>query len=208
MEGLKSFIHLILSAMAFVWELFKAPVSIIGGAISRILGWYKEKWIKFTHNKYDEFVYKRGMVMAASTIVALIVLPTLLCLFLRTGYYLATYKKEKIFLIQSEEIYPDENTWAVRGCYTQNCDSESSLYYRIEPTLFHQLWSLSHEGNIFLPDAIGSSVPTGLTQCEVVSYGVRLRMLMTFNIYPSILKITCDGYRTPDNDDKGEPGVP
>jgi hypothetical protein len=80
----------------------------------------------------------------------------------------------------------------MRGCHTRNCDSDSSLYYRIRPSLFNQLWSITHNGTIFLPDAIGSSVPTGLTLCEVDSYGLRLRILMTFNIYPSVLKITCN----------------
>lgn len=194
MEGLKSFIRLILSIFAFVWGVIGAPLRFIGRQLARLLAWYKRIWVKFTHNKYGEFVYKRGLIMAVSSLAALVIIPTVLCLLLRTTYYLATYKKEKIYLIQSEEIYPTENTWAVRGCYTQNCDSENSLYYRIEPSLFHQLWSLSHEGSIFLPDAIGSSVPTGMTQCEVVSYGIRLRILMIFNIYPNILKINCDDY--------------
>ena len=52
---------------------------------------------------------------------------------------------------------------------------------------------------MFLPDTIGSSVPTGLTRCEVVSYGVRAKVMMMLNIYPSILKITCDGYDSREN---------
>ncbi|SBV93804.1 Putative Chaperone protein clpB 1 (fragment) [uncultured delta proteobacterium] len=90
------------------------------------------------------------------------------------------------------------NIWAVRGCYNQNCDSDSSLYYRIKPSVFHHLWSLSHNGTIFLPDTIGSSVPTGLTRCEVDSYGIRTRVLMTFHVYPSILKIMCENYGAPE----------
>ena len=183
-----------MSALASVWGLIKAPLGFAGEKLARLLAWYKKIWVKFTHNKYEEFVYKRGLVMALLTALSIIVIPTALCLILRTGYFFATYKQEKIYLIQSEEIYPDDNIWAVRGCYTQNCDSDTSLYYRIEPSLFHQLWSIGHEGDIFLPDAIGSSVPPGMTQCEVISYGVRFRILMRFNIYPSILKISCDSY--------------
>ncbi len=132
--------------------------------------------------------------MAAATVAALIIIPSFILLILQTAYYLTTYKKESIYLIQSEEIYPDDNIWGVRGCHTRQCDSESSLYFRIKPSLFHHLWNLGHNGTIFLPDTIGSSVPTGLTQCEVISYGIRMRVTMMFNIYPSILKINCEGH--------------
>ena len=130
--------------------------------------------------------------MLAGTFAALVIVPALLSLVFQFGYYWATYKKETIYLSQSEEIYPDDNIWGVRGCHTQQCDSNSSLYYRIRPSIFHHLWSLNDSGHFFLPDALGSSVPTGQTQCEVVSYGIRTRVLMMFHVYPNILKITCN----------------
>lgn len=193
-ESIKHYLQIILTFVSTVWNLIKPPCVFIGGKIAVVCAWYKTQWVKFTHNKYDEFVYKRGVTMAAATLAAVIIIPSVVGLFLQTGYYLATHKKESIYLIQSEEIYPDENIWAVRGCYNQNCDSESSLYYRIKPSVFHHLWSIGHNGTIFLPDTIGSSVPTGLTRCEVDSYGIRMRVLMTFNIYPSVLKIMCEDY--------------
>ena len=182
-ESNKSFLQTAITAVSFIWE-----------RVSRILAWYKKLWVRFTHNKYDEFVYKRGVAMTAATLAALIIIPTFIFLIFQTSYYWMTYKKESIYLTQSEEIYPDDNIWGVRGCHTQNCDSDSSLYFRIKPSLFHHIWNILHNGSIFLPDTIGSSVPTGLTQCEVISYGIRMRVLMMFNIYPSILKITCEGY--------------
>lgn len=191
MEGLKYVVEVVLSAWAFIWGIIKGPAQFIARWLGKLLGWYKRLWVKFTHNKYDEFVYKRGISMAALTLAALVIIPTVVGLTLQTAYYFATYKKELVYLVQSEEIYPDDNIWGVRGCYNKDCDSDSSLYYRIRPSLFHHLWNLGHKGQIFLPDTIGSSVPTGLTQCEVVSYGIRARILMTFHIYPSILKITC-----------------
>lgn len=198
MDGIRSFIQMVLSVVAVVWNLIKTPVLFIADKLARLFAWYKPLWVKYTHNKYDEFVYKRGVAMAAATLAAVIIIPGTVGLFLQTGYYLATHKKESIYLIQSEEIYPDDNIWAVRGCYNQNCDSDSSLYYRIKPSVFHHLWSLSHNGTIFLPDTIGSSVPTGLTRCEVDSYGIRTRVLMTFHVYPSILKIMCENYGAPE----------
>ncbi|WP_157953059.1 hypothetical protein [Limnobaculum parvum] len=170
-----------------------AVISFIGTKIRKLFSWYKDLWVKFTHNKYDEFVYKRGITMAASTLAVMVIVPVFICLILQTTYYWTTYKKETIYLSQSEEIYPDDNIWGVRGCYTRHCDSDSSIYFRIKPSLFHHLWNLGHNGNVFLPDVIGSSVPTGLTQCEVISYGIRMRMTMLFNVYPNILKVTCAG---------------
>lgn len=168
-------------------------ISFIGQKVRSAFSWYKALWVKFTHNKYDEFVYKRGVTMAAATLATMVIIPMLICLIFQTAYFWTTYKKEIIYLSQSEEIYPDDNIWGVRGCYTQRCDSDSSIYFRIKPSVFHHLWNIGNNGHVFLPDVIGSSVPTGLTQCEVISYGVRMRMTMLFNIYPNILKITCDG---------------
>ena len=194
MDSLRSFLQIIVTFVQSVWSVIKTPCGFIGGKLAIFLRWYKNLWVRLTHNKYDEFVYKRGVAMVAGTVVAAVVIPWTLAVILDSGYYLATHKKESIYLIQSEEIFPEDNIWAVRGCYNQNCDSESSLYYRIKPSMFNHLWSLSHGDGIFLPDAIGSSVPTGLTKCEVDSYGIRLRILMTFNIYPSVLKIMCEDY--------------
>lgn len=191
MEERKHFLEKVLAVIYFIGNLLKVAGRTIGRWLLRLLAWYKRIWVRFTHNKYEEFVYKRGLAMGAVTLLVIILIPTIGMLIFQTAYYLATYKKDSIYLIQSEEIYPDDNTWGVRGCYTQVCDSGSSLYFRIKPSLFHQLWSLSHHGTVFLPDIIGSSVPTGLTKCEIVSYGLRLRILMTFNVYPSILEINC-----------------
>ena len=194
MEGIKHFVQIILTFIFSLWNVVKKPSAFIGAKVLAVLRWYKRLWVKYTHNKYDEFVYKRGAAMALATMAAIIIIPGVVGFFGDIGYYLATHKKESIYLIQSEEIYPDDNIWGVRGCYTQNCDSESSMYYRIKPSWFNHVWSLSHTGNIFFPDAVAASVPTGLTKCEVDSYGVRFRILMTFNIYPSILNITCEGH--------------
>lgn len=180
MKENKNFLAILLSVIAF-----------IGNKLGIFLTWYKKIWLKYTHNKYDEFVYKRGISVAIATVATVIIVPMILCLILHTAYYFATYHKETIYLNHSEEIYPDENIWGVRGCETTSCDSECSLYFRISPAIFHHLWSLTHHGRVFIPDAIGSSVPTGLTQCEVISYGLRFRMTRLFNIYPNILSVSC-----------------
>lgn len=169
-----------------------ATFSFVVNKLKSVLKWYKGIWINYTYNKYGEFLYKKAAVMLVITFTSLIIAYSAMTLVFQTAYYFATYKKETIYLSQSEEIYPDDNIWNVRGCYTEYCDSNSSIYFRINPSVFHHLWNLIHSGRVFLPDMLGSSVPTGLTKCEIVSYGIRMRMTMLFNIYPKILKISCD----------------
>ena len=130
--------------------------------------------------------------MIAASLASVVVAFVLISLVFQVTYYWTTHKKETVYLIQSEQIYPDENIWGVRGCYTEHCVINTSVYFRINPSIFHHLWNLADNGHFFLPDALGASVPTGLTRCEVVSYGIRVRVLMMFNIYPNILKITCE----------------
>lgn len=188
----QNFLEKVLAVFYFFLSIIKGIVQAAGRFFAAILTWYKKLWVRLTHNKYEEFVYKRGLAMAAATLIFIILIPTMGMLIFQGAYYLLTYKKDSIYLIQSEEIYPDDNIWAVRGCYTKVCDSNTSLYFRIRPSLFHHLWSVSHHGSIFLPDVIGSSVPTGLTKCEIISYGLRLKIMMYLDIYPSILEINCE----------------
>ncbi|WP_392563637.1 hypothetical protein RHO13_09980 [Orbus wheelerorum] len=186
----RNFLQQLMSKVEFITSKASVIINLVKwlwGKVYIILGWYKKWWVKFTYNKYDEFVYKRGVAMLIVTLL----IPIAIYFVLLTGYYFATYKKEVIYLNHSEELYPAENIWGVRGCYSDHCDSESSIYFRIKPSVFHHMWNMIHHGNIFLPDSIGASVPTGLTQCEVISYGMRMRMTMYFNIYPNILHISC-----------------
>lgn len=166
-------------------------ISYIGSIFGKILSWYKRLWVKFTHNKYDEFVYKRGIVMLGLTALSIIIIPMILSFFIQTGYYFATSKTETIYLSASQEIDNNNNIWVVRGCKETICDSNEALYYRIKPSLFHHVWNLVDSGHFFLSDALGASIPLRPTQCEVTSYGFRKRMTILFNIYPTILKVNC-----------------
>lgn len=166
-------------------------ISFIGGYFWRVVKWYKELWVKVTHNKYDEFVYKRGAAMLLGTISLVIIVPMVLSFFVQTAFYFTTSKTEEIYLSASQEIDNDNNVWVVRGCRQTMCDSNESLYYRIKPSMFHHAWNLVDSGHFFLPDALGASIPLRPTKCAVTSYGIRKRMTMLFNIYPIILKVDC-----------------
>lgn len=166
-------------------------LSFISGYFWLALRWYKSLWVKYTHNKYDEFIYKRGVAMLLGTVLTIIIVPTVLSFVVQATYYFSTYRTEQVYLSASNEIDNDNNVWVVRGCRETVCDSHEALYYRIKPSIFHHFWNLLDNRHIFLPDSLGASIPLRPTLCEVTSYGVRMRMTMLFNIYPVILKVNC-----------------
>lgn len=176
--------------LTFVRKLI-GMISYIGGYFWRIIKWYKDLWVRVTHNKYDEFVYKRGAAMLVATFLAVIIVPMVISFFAQTAFYFTTSKKEEVYLSASQEIDNSNNVWVVRGCRQTICDSNESLYYRIKPSMFHHVWNLLDSGHFFLSDALGASIPLRPTKCEVTSYGIRKRMTMMFNIYPIILKVSC-----------------
>lgn len=182
------------AGLHFFWVRVLGPIQrTLFSGLFAVLRWYRRLWDRSVYDKHGGLVYRRAGVMVTLTIVGIIVAKTLVVLTFQTVFYFTTYNDEQVYLIQSEEIFPDDNIWAVRGCDTKRCDWSTSIYYRIRPTLFNHLWSIVHNGNLFLPDVIGSSVPTGMTECRVVSYGIRVKSLMKYwEIYPDGLSIECD----------------
>lgn len=182
------------AGLYWIWSKPLKPIrTAVSVATSFVFRKYQVLWVNFTHNKYGGFEYWRGGVMIVATIAALYIVPTMLVFSAQAALYFTTREYEQVYLIQSDEIYPDDNVWSVRGCDRLPCDQSSSIYYRIAPTSFNHIWSIFNNGWIFIPDDVGSGVPTGLTQCWVRSYGIRVKTLMRrFEIYPDVLEISCD----------------
>lgn len=190
-----TFLKQVLASVMWLWNFMLKPILNV---FIKIGTWFYEKyktlWPKLTY-KDGHFDYKRGGITIASTLFLIWMIPTLIVLSWQSTMYMTTYQNERVFLFHSEEIYPEDNIWSVRGCEIENCATES-LYYRVSPTLFNQLWSLSHKGRSFLADDIASGVPPGKTECQVISYGIRIKTLMRrFEIYPDAVSIVCDGTR-------------
>lgn len=193
--GLASSRFLVQLAASLHW-VWAVPLRPLRRACAWMLGsifrWYRRLWVRFTHNEYGGFVYWRGGAMIVATGIALYLIPIMFMFAAQTALYFTTRNYEEVYLIQSEEIYPDDNIWAVRGCERLPCDRDTSIYFRISPTPFNHLWSLVNTGWLFVPDDVGSGVPTGLTRCWVRSYGIRIKTLMRrFEIYPDALDISC-----------------
>ena len=184
------------SGLYFFWDkIIGPPRRLLFGWIGKFYRWYKKTWVRYTHDKYGGFVYQRGGIMVTLTILALFLIPTAINLTFNTVMFFTTYRSERVYLFNSSEIYPDDNIWSVRGCELVNCADES-LYFRVAPTLFNQIWSVVYRRELFLPDDIASGVPPGKTECHIISYGIRVKSLMKrYEIYPDALYIACDGER-------------
>ena len=150
---------------------------------------YKFYWNKYTHDKYGDFLIKRAVAMVFATITALFILIEVIEFTFDLGYYLTTRKEETIYLSDSVEL--EDGLWSAKGCPTADCNSENALYFRIKNTWFNNVWNIFHHGQIFFPDGIAAGVPTGQTECHVISYGLRYRIVMVFNYYPQILEVHC-----------------
>lgn len=182
------------ASLHWIWTVPLGPVRrVLLWAGRTLFGWYRRLWIRATHDRYGGFVYWRGGAMIFATVIGIYLLPIVLGFAAQTALYATTRNYEEVYLIQSEEIFPEDNVWAVRGCERLPCDRDSSIYFRISPTAFNHVWSLINTGWLFIPDDVGSGVPTGLTRCWVRSYGIRLKTLMRrFEIYPDALEISCN----------------
>lgn len=182
------------ASLFYVWSVWLKPVR-------RVVYWiyrnYRDLWNRLTY-KDDKFVYSRGAFTVLGTLAFLYAIPMLIVLSYQTAMYTLTYHNERVYLFHSQELYPDDNIWSVRGCELVDCANES-LYFRVSPTTFNQIWSVLHKGKAFLADDIASGVPPGKTECQVISYGIRVKLLMRrFDIYPDALSIVCDGPRSVD----------
>lgn len=178
------------------YSIFKLIEKCIIIPIKRVLifckpftDWYKSIWKKYCYDKYGDFLYKKASTMIFYTICSIYIVFSILSFTFDCLYYLSTKKVETIYLSDSVEL--EEDLWSAKGCPTKDCSSDNALYFRIKSTWFNNIWNLWNHKQIFLPDIIASSVPTGQAQCKVISYGLRYRIFMIFNYYPQILQVQC-----------------
>lgn len=174
-----------------VWPLFK------------IVRWPFHKafilYVKFFWNRFavdkatGKFIKVRGGVTLLLTLAFLwfAALPLVGCVF-DAGMYLATGRRETVYLTNSQEIDPDNNVHSAQGCYALPCDDSNSIYYRIRASLFNEVWSISHGYGIFYPDYVAAAIPSAVSKCDVTSYGIRLKFFMrSTDIYPDLIESVC-----------------
>lgn len=151
------------------------------------------RWTKVDDGGDMVFSRRRGAVMVAVTAAFLYVVPQILdTAFDATLYAVTANRDETVYLISSQEIYPDYNIHTVKGCDDLPCTDQNSFYFRVRPTWFNHLWSLWRHGWIFFPDYVAAATPAGATKCVITSYGVRMKLFMrSLDIYPDLLEVSC-----------------
>ena len=186
------FLQKVKTIALWTWD---KPLWPLRKLLRKALPAYKRLWTRITFPN-DKFSPKRALLFILGSLGALfflyLLIPGLINITFNSFIYALTSKTETVYLYLSEEIYPDENIWSVKGCRETSCDLKSSIYYRIKPSAFNHLISVFTQGSLFLPDALGSSVPTGTTLCDVKAYGFRYKSLARWDVYPNIISIKCN----------------
>lgn len=196
-------------------ERFLAPLwKILGPALRRIARLYGRIWNRFAY-KTDKATAERVLSRARAGVVVGITFAFLAALTpTRTGdavrfvtvepvfdgiLMAVSMKTETFYLNHAEEIDPEANEHAVRGCKHEGlCTERDAAYFRIKPRLSHDIWKLIRQGNpIYVPDHVVAPIAPGVNKCEVTYYGYRVtsswisRLLRSFQIYPTMLEAGC-----------------
>jgi len=165
--------------------------------------YYKPIWDKFSYVGEGEdrhFSKVRGTMTLLSSLVGVWVLYGFMFFMGDVLLYVATgHVDEIVYLSNAQEIDPLENIHSVQGCTAQaegenfSCDSDKSLYFRIENDAFAEVWSLVNHGAFFYPDYVAAPIAPGWQKCTVTSYGFRMKIFLRgFNIYPMLLSAKCE----------------
>jgi len=169
--------------------------------IGKPFQWYRRLWEKVVYIGGSEseqiFSKKRAGIMVICTLLFLKLLPMI---FYGTVEFvwdssrmLISYKSEEIFYLgKSQEIDSEGNVFSAQGCELIECSDQSSMYFRIKPSLAHHLWSFYHNGNVFFPDFVAAGIQNDINKCKVTGYGSRSKfMVRNWDVYPQILSVNC-----------------
>ena len=162
---------------------------------------YRNLWNRVVYIEKDEnpkfFSRKRAGLMVVATIIFLKLLPLILSTAYEFVYdssrMLTSYKSKEIwYLGKSQEIDPEGNVFSAQGCATIECSDQTSIYFRIKPSLAHHLWSLFHNQNLFFPDFVAAGIQNDINKCTVTGYGSRSKFIVrNWDVYPQILSVNC-----------------
>lgn len=184
----------------FIWPFYSWAAWLFG-----IIFWkhFRRAWDRFAYKMTPagerKFSPVYGSVMFATTAAILFVVYHLLFIAFDAGLYVTTAKvNEQVYMSNAQEISAETNLHSAQGCITNSdsdtfsCGPEDSLYFRVESSIFNQLWSLAHHGTFFYPDYVAAAIAPGWTKCTITSYGIRVKFFMrSWDIYPRLLEANC-----------------
>lgn len=199
--SLARFWYQFVSSFTSFWNRFVRPVYKWLYWFYGIIFWnnYRKLWDWYVRDKNGSFSRIRGGTLIAMTIASLFIVYQLLFVTFDTALYVTTARvNEVVYLSNAQEISADDNLHSAQGCVIDpnaeefSCDASASLYFRIKPSLFNHLWSLTHEGSLFLPDYVAAPIAPGWQECTITSYGIRVKFFMrAWDLYPELLAAEC-----------------
>jgi hypothetical protein len=198
-SALVIFWYQIVRSVTWVWLNILRPLLrfFIFTPMKWLWGKYRALWdqVVYVKDQYGDRTFSkvRGGLFLTATLYVVYILPNLIELVWDTALYAATAQRhEQVYLISSQEIYPDRDIHAVKGCDALPCNDQNSFYFRVRPTLFNHIWSLLHHATVFFPDYVAAAAPAGITPCRVTNYGIRVKFVMKgLDLYPDALEISC-----------------
>ena len=202
---LQSFWMQLAASALLVWKNFIQPLWNMVWWIGFGFLWkhYRKVWNRFAYEGKEPdrvFSRKRGAYTLVGTFFTLWFTVTIASFVWHTTLYTFTARADEVvYLSNAQEIVPDENIFSVQGCEATNpsevfsCSEDESLYFRIEPTAFAQVWSIIARRNFFYPDYIAAPIAPGWQRCVITSYGFRMKtMIRRWEIYPQMLSARCE----------------
>ena len=169
--------------------------------VRALLRSYRRLWTKVVYtldSDGDPVLSKsRAAGMIAATLVALwftpAVLGALLELVWDTAWMATSYRSGEIwYLGKSQELDPEGHVFSAQGCVSVSCTDQTSIYFRIKPSIAHHIWSLVRNHNIFFPEFVAAGIQNDVNKCHVTAYGARWNLLVrNWDIYPQILSVDC-----------------
>src|SRR5688572_26215296 len=165
----------------FFWQVVRSGRWVwqhsFGPIISKLMiptKWVFWKYVDFWNKVvYYTDIYQvkhfskiRGGIMAISTLLLVFwVLPITIGFTWDLGWYLTTVEhNEEVVLFDSQEIGGlTEDVHSIKGCHKVQipCPDDSTVYYRARSHVFHHVWSLFTNGDLFYPDYVAAAVPPG-----------------------------------------------
>ena len=190
------------SSALLLWNKFLSPIFGWFNWIALDIIWknYRKVWDKLVYDAEGKFSRVRGAVVLGVTIFLLYFAVAIANFIWHTALYFSTVRKDEVvYLSNAQEVNPDENVFSVQGCEISatsteefSCGVDQSLYFRIDPTSFSQVWSILNNGTLFYPDYVAAPIAPGWQKCTVTSYGFRLKsFIRNLEIYPELLSATC-----------------
>lgn len=182
--------------------LYENVVQPVAHVTEPYLGWawrrYAKLWNRVTMVKDEfgdeQFSKKRAGMMVIGTLAATIAAPTVVtetaAFTWEAGWMASTYHHSDLYLSNAQEIDHANDLWSVTGCEQLPCTDENSIYFRIQPSLLHNLWSLGANHNLFFADNVAGAIPQGVSKCSIGTYGLRGRFLVrNLQWYPQLMRV-------------------